>query len=159
MIKNQYVINVTNKMVIEYRVRDWCKLPYDGHKKGCPNYGKRKDCPPNVGLIEDEFDLSKPHYFAIVEFDLGAHMNKMKERHPHWTIKQQRNVLYWQGTVRKKLRLLSEEFIKDKGGLVISTCPEAMGVNVFKTFPKIGKKMVKSYNGIVYKVALIAHKK
>ena len=41
------IVNITGKLAINYRANkringkpSWCELPYPGHKKGCPNYGK-----------------------------------------------------------------------------------------------------------------------
>ena len=37
-------------------------------------------------------------------FDLHSYVEKMRQRHPSWTETQLLNVLYWQGTARKKLK-------------------------------------------------------
>jgi predicted metal-binding protein len=150
------IIEVTGKLVLQEQTRDWCRFPYPGHPKGCPNYNIKKGCPPNVPIISSKFDLNKPHYVAVVSFDLAEHMKKMALKHPGWSERQQRCCLYWQGKVRKKLRILCENWLKEHKGYSHSSCPEAMGLNVFRTAYKVGIKIRKSAYPIVYKVALLA---
>ena len=112
--------------IIDYSVRGLCKNPYHNHPKGCPNWGKDK-CPPIIAKLEDFFDTTQPMYFIWNEFDLGSHIEKMKEKHPDWTDYQLRCVLYWQPKARKQLK---EEIIKFKKlhpEYFVSTGPEAMG--------------------------------
>jgi len=59
-------------------VQDWCKLPYPNHPKGCPNYGKRKNCPPNVPLIDKI--IAPPYILVAIKFNLKEHMKKMKKK-------------------------------------------------------------------------------
>ena len=151
------IVEVTNQLIIDYRARTWCTLPYYGHPKGCPNYNKSPKCPPQVERVEDYFDLSQKHWFAIVDFDLGAHKQKMKKLHPNWTEHQLKCVLYWQGSVRKRLKELCESFLFD--GVVYNTIPEAMGVHVINTMQKLGFDIQRQVTKKVYKVALIGYKK
>jgi len=151
----QEIIEVTDKMVLQEQTREWCKFPYPGHPKGCPNYGRRKDCPPQISFVTKKFDLKKPHWFAIVSFDLAAHMKIMALKHPDWSERQQRCCLYWQGKVRKQLRILCVNWLKKNRDYRCSFSPEAMGVNVFRTAYHLGIKMRKSAYPTVYKVALI----
>jgi len=151
------VLEVTNRMVIQEVTRSWCQFPYPGHPKGCPNYGIRDDCPPKASLVGDYFDLSQPHWFLLEEFDLLAHANKMKQKHPEWSERQCRCCLYWQGSVRKRLRETCRQFEHSHPGTVSVTCPEAMGVNVFRTCHRHGVSMKKNPQGIVYKVALAGY--
>lgn len=123
--------------IIDYSVRGLCRKPYHNHPKGCPNWGKDK-CPPGIPKLEDYFDADKPLYIIWNKFDIGSHINKMKEKHPDWTDYQTRCVLYWQGTARKQLKNEIIEFKRDNPGLVVTTSPEAMGVNITETMKKIG---------------------
>ncbi len=50
------------KPVIDYAVRDLCQRPYPGHKKGCPNYGKKMGCPPHASRFENLIDLNHSIY-------------------------------------------------------------------------------------------------
>ena len=93
-----------NNIVISEEARNglWCTLPYPNHKKGCPNYGKKDYCPPFAPRFEDI--TIDPYYLVIETFNLEKHANRMRERHPKWTERQCRNLLYWQGGVRKRLK-------------------------------------------------------
>lgn len=135
--------------------RAMCVLPYKNHKKGCPNYGKKKDCPPFVPMFDQIFDISKPIYAIFSTYDLWSHTEKMKEKHSQWTETQRLNVLYWQGTARK---ILKENIAKfnlkfRKSGYYSTTSPEAMGVNVTETLKKAGINLEWPARKIVYKVA------
>lgn len=155
------ILEVTDKLVINYRASEringrpaWCELPYPGHKKGCPNYGK--GCPlPRVG---DYFDLSRPHWFAIIRFDILDFSIRMKTKHPHWTERQCRCVLYWQNGVRKKLDEYCRKFIGDHD-LIFHKIPEAMGVNVILTMRKLKQPIEMKPEFSVCKIALIGSKK
>jgi len=151
------IIKVNNKLCIDLRAREWCKLPYPNHSKGCPCYGKKDTCPPKIKIVGEIFNLNKDLWFVIEKFDLKVHAVRMKQKHPNWSDKQCKCVLYWQAGVRKKLRILTEEFVKDKD-YIWTNCPEAMGVNVFKTFHKLGLVMKRNPD-IVNKVALVGFPK
>lgn len=161
------IIDITGNLVIDKKTRDWCKLPYPGHPKGCPNYNKKDTCPPIVPLVTDKFDLSQQHWIAVTKFNLKEHASALKEKHPDWSDKQCRCCLYWQNTVRKELRGFVNEFIKEMnfisnfsaniGELDSTLIPEAMGVNIFRTCHRVGIKIKKNPSDIVYKVALIGY--
>ena len=111
----------------------FCRLPYPNHPNGCPNYYKKKTCPPFAPMAGVFFDLSKPLYFVHSEFNLEAHAKRMKDKHPEWSERQCRCVLYWQGTSRKQLRKRvygATELLRTNA---TTTCPEGMGVNVYMT--------------------------
>ena len=104
-----------NKIVLPYwakrvkrlvhtpEVKDWCKLEYYNHPKGCPNYGKQRRCPPQSPYVTEVFDMGKPLYFVFSEFDLSSHVARMRRKHPHWSDKQCRCVLYWQRKSKKQM--------------------------------------------------------
>lgn len=62
-------MEVTGELVIDMHARDWCLIPYLGHKNGCPNYGQKKTCPPFAPMIESFVDLSDV-WFVIVQSKL-----------------------------------------------------------------------------------------
>ncbi len=136
-------------------VRGLCKKPYPNHPKGCPNYHKKLGCPPQALLLYDVIDPAEPVWAVFNIFDFGAHVVKMKERHPGWSDRQAACCLYWQGTARKQLRLKIEAFLADKPGLVAITCPEACGVDVTATMEKIGEQLEWPPEMKTYQVALI----
>jgi len=88
---------------------------------------------------KDFLDYKGYDWFAIIEeFDLGEHIERMKTKHPSWTERQCRNVLYWQSGVRSRLRKKAEKFAIPLMGDVILDIPEANGVNVFETMANHG---------------------
>ena len=101
-------------IVIDQSVRGLCKKEYPNHKKGCPNYNKRHDCPPKVPLIGKVFDLSKPIFAIWNIFDFSEHTGRMSRKHPEWSKKQVECCLYWQGTARKQLKGEIDAFIKER---------------------------------------------
>uniref|UniRef100_A0A6M3KBC7 Uncharacterized protein n=1 Tax=viral metagenome TaxID=1070528 RepID=A0A6M3KBC7_9ZZZZ len=149
------ILKTTNKLVIDYRAREWCKMPYPDHPKGCPNYDKKEGCPTSVQLVEDYFDLTKDHYFVVVQFDLGSHIEKMKGKHPKWSDRQARCVLYWQGSVNKILKEECKLHTFQQAGLLSNLCPEAMGVNVIKTCKALGLPIKPRPTDTVFKVAML----
>ena len=168
--KNEIVIIPLNAVYIDERSRDgtWCCAPYPNHPKGCPNFGKRDSCPPRAAKFEDIVDINKPLFAAIVRFDLKEHAQKMFERHKEKHKDEesyksmprgmQRNVLYWQNTVRKQLKRIAYNVKGLLDDYIVLEIPEANGVNVFKTMAAHGLKM-KTDPDIVYKVMLICKKK
>jgi len=152
------IIEVTNKLIINYRAakriggqKAWCELPYPGHPKGCPNYPSK--C--NFTKVEEYYDLSKPHWFSIIEFNIGQFAAKMKAVHPEWSDRQCRCVLYWQNGVRKLLNDECKQFIGAKN-LICHKVPEAMGVNVMLTMRKsLGLNIAIKPVYTVRKIALI----
>ncbi len=140
---------------INYKAREWCKLPYPDHPRGCPNYGHKPVCPPIIPLLEQVYDLSKPSYLVVVEFDLAAHAHKMLSIHPSWSERQAKCVLYWQGSVAKQLRLETEHYLKIIPNLVATSCPEAMGLNVIATAQLAGVPIRPRPVDKVFKIALL----
>lgn len=152
------IIDVSGKLVIDLRAREWCKLPYPKHPRGCPNYDSGRDtCPPNAPLVFDKFDLNKQHWFAIVDFNLKEFKERMRLLHPCWSERQLGCCLYWQGGVRKRLREFAGNFVMENMGTEFSTCPEAMGVHVINTLKKFNIPIKKDIDDTVFKVAMIGY--
>lgn len=140
-------------VVIDLCVRDWCKLPYPNHPKGCPNYGKKDGCPPQAPLFQD---VCKPPYGLVaVGFNLAEWAKRMKQKHPDWSDRQARCCLYWQGKVRKKLREVCKGVAFAFNHNLILLNPEAMGVQVFETCKKVGLTLERNPQNTVWKVAIL----
>jgi hypothetical protein len=151
------VYEVTGKLVLNPKAHGpWCQMPYPGHPKGCPNFGTVSDCPPQVAMLDVAFDLSRPHWFIVETFDLKRHMETMKAKHPAWTDRQQRNCLYWQNGVRKRLRKQIAEFIGFRT-LFWTMKPEAMGVNVLQTARRLGIPISTKPKDQVVKIAFVGY--
>lgn len=150
------IIELKKLFFIKNPIR-FCKLSYPGHLKGCPNVGKSPDCPPYADRIEHKYDLQKPCYFIVYPFDIGAQKAKMKSSNPDWSDRQCACCLYWQNSVRKKLKTESNNFrltvgVKDYDYDLI---PEARGLNVFSTARYHGIPIVKNPQAILYKISFV----
>jgi len=126
------------KIFYSKKMQDLCKNPYPNHPKGCPNYGKRKTCPPNAPLIDKILDFKKPVYIIYTNFQIGKFARKMKKKHPGWTERQIYNPLYWQGKARKEHREEVRRFLKKNPGIISIKCPEGYGVNVQLLMKNVG---------------------
>lgn len=153
------ILKVNDVLEIDYKCRGYCTIPYHGHPRGCPNFNNHEQCPPKVKLIKDVFDLNMDLFFIVEEFDLKIHVDKMKLKHSDWTPIQLKNLLYWQGGVRKRLKEKTEEFIKDRrnGVMIYTLLPEAMGVMVINTALKLGIPIEKTPINKVFKIALVGY--
>lgn len=126
-----------------------CQIPYHGHPKGCPNYPKCIKDRPDFRNIAMNYT-----WFAVMEvFDLKAHAESAKIKHPQWTERQCRNPRHWQGGVRKRLR---EKALTLNGDILLDI-PEACGVEVFETMKLHGIEIEK-HPQIVRKIMLVGMK-
>lgn len=160
MKRNNVEIVKLGTVVYDTRARNgnWCTHPYENHPKGCPNFPKcPKQFPDFVNIMD------KYNWFAVVEtFDLKQHAENMKVKHPYMSERQCRNPLYWQGSVRKRLRDKACDAASDfnhfghsiKNNNIILTIPEACGVNVFETMANVGIVLERRPD-IVRKVMLV----
>lgn len=124
-------IEVSGNLEIDYKVRDYCTLPYPGHLKGCPFFGKRKECPPQAPLVKDFIDLEKPHYFAMAEYTY-------ERKQPEIGTAPEDDWLYWHRYAESVLCKTLKTFQKDHPGAVFTLHPSAVGVDVFKTAQNVG---------------------
>ena len=130
-MQKNYFIEV--KPIFDKKIRLMCQFPYPGHKKGCPNFNKRSDCPPKSSLIHKIINLDKKVYAIYNIFDLAAHVNRMKKKHSNWSQRQLYCCLYWQPKARKALKEKISLFLRQFPDLYIVKNPEAQGVNVTQT--------------------------
>lgn len=145
--------------VIDVNVRQLCRFPYPGHPKGCPNFGKSSTCPPRAALIHELLDLNADVFVVWNRFDFGAHVERMKKRHPEWSDRQAACCLYWQGTARKELNgHIRKVLRRERKRLVVVRRPEACGVDVTSTVAEIGIKLEWPPVRWAYQVALLGTK-
>ena len=164
MIRTLGLVENENRLkvypVIYHASRELCTRPYPGHRHGCPNFGKKEGCPPLAPLFDEYFDLTQPVYAVVNEFDLNKHVEKLRKKFPDWSWRQLVNCLYWQNTARKQLRLKIKDVLSQLSHkYVVSTCPEAMGVNVTATLKHVGIELEWPPIIVVRQVALIAKKR
>ena len=151
------ILDVRGKLVVDYRAREWCTLPYPNHPHGCPNYQKHQSCPPQAPRIDKWLDLSRPHWLIVAGFDLAAFARRMKRLHPKWSDRQCRCLLYWQPSVRARLLSTCREFQSAHPGSVFTLIPEAMGVHVIKTVRALHVPIEIRPRRTVFKVGLLGY--
>ncbi len=137
------------EVVYDVRAKDgtFCKLPYPRHPHGCPNF------PTCILKHQDILKFQGLKWFAVIEpFDRKAHAEKMKLKHPDWSIDQCRCVLYWQKGVVSRLTDKAVHY-RDIGDILL-TVPEASGVHVFDTMAKVGVTLEREAN-FVQKVMFV----
>jgi predicted metal-binding protein len=138
----------------------WCICEYPGHKRGCPNYGSKDDCSPNMPLFYEVFNLDYPVYAIYTCFDFKEHVEKMKALHPHLSERQCRCVLYWQAGARKIQKEFAQSvlagFQPEHKGYWLTDSPEAMGTNVTSTLKKCGIALEWPCKERTYKMSLLA---
>ncbi len=144
----------SNELVLDMGAREWCRLPYHNHPKGCPNFGKRSTCPPQAPLFQDFIDISKPMLLVVVGFKLREHIELMRHKHPGWTEYQLRCVLYWQGGVKSILKRAVKSALRVYPHMVSTDCPEAMGVHVIDTAKHWYDNIKWIPEDIAYKIAI-----
>ncbi len=86
----------------------------------------------------------------------------MREKHSKWSRRQLDCCLYWQGTLRKELRVEIENFCTVRTNfmgvpLKVLYCPEANGMNVTETLKGVGVTLEWPPEKIVHKVALVGN--
>jgi len=144
--------------VVQLSVRSLCQKSYPGHPRGCPNWNKKEGCPPEAKPLGEIMDLTRPVYLVWNRFDLGAHIDRMRIKHPKWSERQLYCCLYWQRVARYQLE---EEIVRSGSrgqcsGNLILRCPEAHGVNVTATMEAAGQRdMEWPPIRVAYQVALI----
>lgn len=144
------------KVIINQSVRGLCRKPYPLHPKGCPNFNKRKTCPPFAPIFHIHYKLDQ--IWAIWNvFDFGGYINRMRIAHPDWSERQLACCLYWQGTARKALEAEIKSFQSLYPFMHVTRVPEAMGVNVTETMRGIGVELEWPPKTVAIQVALAGH--
>ena len=105
-------------------------------------------------MFGDMIDLDRPVFAIVNEFDLGSHIERMRQGHPTWTQRQLECCLYWQTKARKQLTEEIGRFLREHPGCVVDTTPEAGGVNVTETLKVAGVRLEWPPRNIARQVAL-----
>jgi len=130
------------KVVYDYgRIRNLCTEPYPNHPHGCPNYGMRDCCPPRAPWFYRHFRFDKPVYLIWSKYEFGKHVDRMRAKHPDWSYRQLSCCLYWQGTARKVHRGDVAAFEAAHPEYEVTSCPEAMGVDITKSMWQVGEDL------------------
>jgi predicted metal-binding protein len=94
------------------KTRMWCSLPYTTHRHGCPNFNKVEECPNKFPYIENFIKTFNKFILVYVVFEFKEYKKMMKLIHPDWSERQLGNSLWWQGHVKKIIRMRIEEIYK-----------------------------------------------
>lgn len=148
-------------------VNKLCTQPYHNHKKGCPNFGHRQDCPPNLRHISEEYDMNSIH-ILLLEFPFGEYFNQRKKFHPDWTNRALINPRHWQNHLRASLNREWENIEDEYPEHSFIQNPEGQGVNLVETLALNGVELewsvenemgeIVSVAQNLYRVALIGKK-
>lgn len=143
--------------VCDKAIQNLCFRPYFNHSKGCPNYGKKMDCPPKTDFFPEMYE--EKVYIAAVIFDFEEYLGLKRKRHPNWTERALRNPRHWQNHLRSELKkfIFGKLFVNDFDAVIFN--PEAMGVNVTAVCEKAGLKLEWPPQKIVCQIALIGRTK
>lgn len=155
-IKQGFVFRGLVDVVCIEDVEALCKKPYYNHPKGCPNYGKRKDCPPRINFFTDVYE-SKVMVVGVV-FNFEEYLEKRRVVHPNWSERQLRNPRHWQNYLKSQLKKHIKNLFLPSMDEVIWN-PEAMGVNLTATCKKVDIELEWPPDKKVYRLALIGRRK
>lgn len=133
---------------------DWCMRPYPRHPRGCPNFGKKDGCPPDMPLLAEALDCQEPAWAIYNVFPIGEHAARMRAKHPEWSDAQVYCCLYWQPRARKQLRAHIKEFMQQHRGLRLIGNPEAHGVNLAETMANAGIDLEWPPRKVAYQISL-----
>ena len=136
----------------------WCTMPYPRHPNGCPNFGKRPDCPPNIPYFLDIYNPSV--YIASLDFDFEPYLGTKRQIHPDWSDPALRNSRHWQNHLRAELRRHVDMALNKPEllGYVAVYNPEGMCVNVHRTCENVGLQLEWPPQQHMYRIALLSKK-
>jgi predicted metal-binding protein len=131
----------------------WCRLPYHNHSLGCPNFGLKRGCPPNVSYFLDKYEPLVR--VAYLKFNFEEYLNLRRDAHPDWTERALRNPRHFQRHLDAGLRKNIEKQELSEGFVPVYTI-EAMGVNVHRTRLNAGIVLEWPPKKTMYRIALLA---
>jgi hypothetical protein len=104
---------------------------------GCPNYGEKEGCPPEVLHIKEAYDMNSIHLLTI-QFPFEEYIDIKREINPTWTNRALINQRHWQGHLKSLLNTFWEDIEDRYPEHNVIKNPEAMGVNLEETMKKLG---------------------
>lgn len=113
-------------------VRTFCSRKYPGHSKGCMNIEKCNELKiPSIDKLIEEIN-PKYYYLIYVLFDFKKYRILRKEQNPEFfkTIRREKNLLYWQNTIRKEIQgYLEELFNENKKIFYVLGCGSGLNLS------------------------------
>jgi hypothetical protein len=167
MVESKMIQRINPSMLeYKYSIQNLCRAPFHGHPKGCPNYGRKESCPPDLLLIDELLDLHSDMYVIYTEFPVGKFAERMRIAHPEWSKhpRQWYNPRLWQETARKEHRREIMKFMNEYPALYVSQSPEAHGVVVSSLMKQLGIELnwdwppAHSLENKVYRISLAGYK-
>ena len=166
-----------NSIIFTPKTHIWCTLPYPGHKSGCPNYDKNPLCPPNIKIMEEYLKNYSFYYLIYAIFNISEYKTYMLEKHPDWSDRKARCLLYWQKSIKKLLKKYIQDiylnhndysfylFSSGSGGKIDNIkqetiySMEAAGINVIQTLINNGIEIEVKPIKIIHIVTLLCSDK
>jgi len=109
-----------------------CTQNYYLHKYGCPNFGEKEGCPPNVLHISQQYDLDSIN-MLLLKFPFNSYISQKKETHPDWSMRALCNPRHWQNHLKASLNEYWDNVKEKYPDYKVIRNPEAQGVNVQET--------------------------
>lgn len=113
-----------------------CTQNYYLHKYGCPNFGEKEGCPPNVLHISQQYDLDSIN-ILLLKFPFESYISQKKELHPDWSMRALCNPRHWQNHLKTSLNEYWNSIEEKYPEYKLIKNPEAQGVNVEKTLKQL----------------------
>lgn len=99
-----FQINYTD-IIFDPKVQTYCI----SESFTCPNYEKSWSCPPAAPYLKKELSKFRKFYLVYVQFDVAAHVEKVKAKHPKRSPQRIKNKFY---SIIYSRRDLDKEIIK-----------------------------------------------
>jgi len=130
----------SEQIILDRKFQGMCTLPFHGHAKGCPNFGKKHGCPPCSLLESDLFDFSRDLFVIYTAFNVGEFAERLRQKHPKWANfpRQWYNPRLWQPQARAMHKKDIKEFLTICPEMFIDYSAEARGVNYTELMKSIG---------------------
>lgn len=113
-----------------------CTQNYYLHKYGCPNFGEKEGCPPNVLHISQQYDLDSIN-MLLLRFPFYSYISQKKEIHPDWSMRALCNQRHWQNHLKASLNKYWDNVEERYPDYKVIKNPEAQGVNVQETLKQL----------------------
>ena len=94
-----------DSIYITMKTKLWCTLPYKNNKNGCYHYNNNLLCPPNSPYFGDYINNYNHFYLIYAIFDFKTYKEIKKIEKPNKTDAQIGCLRYWQGSIKKLLKL------------------------------------------------------
>jgi predicted metal-binding protein len=95
-------------LIFDEQVQTYCNNP----KFKCPNYGHSWACPPEAPYLEEEISKYKKYFLIYSEYDLKAHVDRVKLKKPKKSEDSIRNSFYRKQIMRDSIEKELKSYVK-----------------------------------------------